>query len=32
MKHPMAEMTYINWEDETVLLKLKFYINVHVPS
>ena len=28
----MAEMTHINREDETVLLKSKFYINVLVPS
>ena len=32
MKHTMAEMTHINREDQTVLLKSKFYINVRVPS
>ena len=32
MKYTMAEMAHINREDDTNLLKSKFYINVHVPS
>ena len=26
----MTEITHINREDETVLLKSKFYVNIHV--
>ena len=32
MKYTMAEMAHVNRADETILLKSKFYINVHVPS